>query len=61
MIENIFYCAYCMKKNEIIIDPTEGYKQSIEEECEFCDHVNFLEITIEPDTMDSEVESRVEE
>ncbi len=61
MIDKEYYCAFCMKKNEITIDPSEGFKQSIEEECEFCDHVNFLEITIDPDSMESEVESRIEE
>lgn len=61
MMESKYICAFCAQINEITIDPSEGFKQSLEEECEFCDHVNFLEIYIEPDSFEVEIESRTEE
>ena len=61
MMEAKFYCAFCQRENILDIDPSEGFDQRFEEECEFCDHPNYLDVEIDRDTMDIEVESRCEE
>ncbi len=55
-----FICAFCGQKNYIQVDPSGGFEQELEEECQICCQPNLIHITIDPESLDSEVTAEME-
>jgi hypothetical protein len=56
-----FLCAFCGNTNYIRVDPSAGFEQSFIEDCQTCCQPNRVYVTIDPDTLTSEVWAEMEE
>jgi hypothetical protein len=55
-----FVCAYCGEIVETTIDPSAGDSQIYVEDCAVCCRPNVLHVTIDPDTMETEISAEFE-
>ncbi|MBI3006225.1 MAG: CPXCG motif-containing cysteine-rich protein [Ignavibacteriales bacterium] len=56
-----FVCAHCLQENEILIDVTEGSKQTLTEDCTICCCPNVLHIFVDEERGDVNVDAQAEE
>ncbi len=42
-----YACAYCGERNETMVDPSAGARQSYVEDCAVCCHPNVLSVSVD--------------
>jgi len=55
-----YVCAYCLQENEILVDITEGSKQSFTEDCAVCCRPNVLHVFVDDESGDVNIEAGAE-
>ena len=55
-----YICSCCLQENEIIVDITEGPKQTFTEDCTVCCRPNVLHIFVDEETHEVNIESEFE-
>ena len=55
-----FLCAFCGRTNYIQVDPSVGFEQDSVEECQSCCQPNQIHITIDPETLESDIWAEME-
>lgn len=58
LIEAVFTCAGCGETNETVVDPSEGRRQTLVEDCRVCCQPNVLSIRVNGE--EAEVEATLE-
>lgn len=48
LIDSSFTCAYCLRENDTVIDPSGGEYQEYVEDCQICCRPNRLIVTVSP-------------
>lgn len=55
-----YICAYCLQENDILVNITEGTKQTFTEDCGVCCRPNVLHVLIDEEHGEVNVEAESE-